>query len=358
MNILVLGGTGAMGAHLVNLLAEQGHSVTVTSRSKRQDQPGIHYARGSAHHLDFLLPLLSAQKWDAVVDFMCYSVQEFQKHCPFLLQHTNQYVFLSSARVYAGSDKPLQETDARLLDSSTDKTYLALEEYALDKAKEENFLQQSEYKNWTIIRPYITYSEQRLQLGVLEKENWLYRVLHGRKVVFSKGLLDKKTTLTYGKDVSRGIIAVLGRQDALGQIFHITAPQSVTWREVMDCYIRVLEKHLGRKVPVCLTEKSVKLQMPDKYQVLYDRYYDRVFNTDKINRFIPVSSFTPPLEGLERALTEFLKNPQFRPVSFHLEAMLDYSAGEKTPLRELPSLKEKVKYYLRRYILIPRGINK
>ena len=347
-----------MGVHLVNFLAEQGHRVTVTSRSKRQDKPGVRYVTGNAQDLTFLQPILTADKWDAVVDFMSYSAQQFKTNCPVLLQHTAQYVFLSSSRVYANSDKPLQETDARLLDNSPDKTYLNTTEYALDKAREENFLRDSGYNNWTIVRPYITYSEQRLQLGVLEKENWLYRVLQGRKLVFSKDLLDKKTTLTHGKDVSRGISAVLGKKDALGEIFHITAAQSITWKNVLDCYLKVLEKHTGRKIPVYLTEKSVKWQLPDKYQLIYDRYYNRVFNTDKINRYISVASFESPTEGLEKALTNFLKNPFFRRIPFHLEARLDYSSGDKTPLSEIPSFKEKVKYLLRFYILIPLGVNR
>ena len=50
---------------------------------------------------------------------------------------------------------------------------------------EENLLFNSEKNNFTIIRPTITYNTQRLQLGVLEKENWLYRALHGRAIVFS-----------------------------------------------------------------------------------------------------------------------------------------------------------------------------
>lgn len=52
---------------------------------------------------------------------------------------------------------------------------LSIDEYAITKAHQENLLINSKNKNWTIIRPYITYSEQRLQLGTFEKEDWLYR---------------------------------------------------------------------------------------------------------------------------------------------------------------------------------------
>ena len=41
---------------------------------------------------------------------------------------------------------------------------------ALQKAREENLLLKSDSRNWTIIRPYITYYDERLQLGVFEKK--------------------------------------------------------------------------------------------------------------------------------------------------------------------------------------------
>ena len=58
----------------------------------------------------------------------------------------------------------------------------------LTKALQENLLRASGYKNWTIVRPYITFSDIRLQLGVYEKEQWLYRALQGRAIVSRKTL--------------------------------------------------------------------------------------------------------------------------------------------------------------------------
>ena len=40
--ILLLGGTGAMGMHLVQLLTNTEHHVVVTSRRSRQDHDNIH----------------------------------------------------------------------------------------------------------------------------------------------------------------------------------------------------------------------------------------------------------------------------------------------------------------------------
>jgi hypothetical protein len=112
---------------------------------------------------------------------MIYTTQSFKERVNFLLDATSQYVFFSSSRVYADSEIPITEDSSRLLDVSQDKKFLSTDEYSLAKARQENILRKSKRKNWTIIRPYITYSENRLQLGILEKEEWLYRALQGRK---------------------------------------------------------------------------------------------------------------------------------------------------------------------------------
>lgn len=206
---------------------------------------------------------------------MVYATGEFRRRAPLLLDATAQYVFLSSARVYADSDAPITEESPRLLDVSQDREYLATDEYALAKARQEDILRAECGKgNWTIVRPYITYSEIRLQLGVLEKEAWLARALHGQTVVFSKDIADKMTTLTYGYDVARGIAALIGREKALGEAFHITCDRPIRWREVLNLYIEVLERKTRQRPKVLLTDTAPHITP----QVKYDRYYNREFD--------------------------------------------------------------------------------
>ena len=45
MNILLLGGTGAMGISLCEILNEQGNTIYVTSRSHHADYGNVHYDR-------------------------------------------------------------------------------------------------------------------------------------------------------------------------------------------------------------------------------------------------------------------------------------------------------------------------
>lgn len=341
--ILVLGGTGAIGSHVVNILAQENNLVSVTSRSIRENKKNINYLCGNARNIDFIRSIC-LEHWDAIIDFMVYSVEELTERVELLLRSTDQYIFLSSARVYA--DAPLiNENSPRLLDVCKDKEYLASKEYALVKALEENIIMDSQYGNWTIVRPSLTYAENRLQLGVLEKENWLYRALQGRSIIFSEDLMDKYYTLSYGKDVSDGIAQLVGKNEAIGQVFNIVIDEACQWKAVLNIYLEVLENKLGKRPNVILTEKSTNLRLSyAKYQVLYGRYFNRHFDNTKIKSIVDVSKWTLPEEGLKKCLNSFLMNPIFRTIDWYEEAMLDKDAGEWTNLKEIPGNMNKLRY--------------
>lgn len=351
MKVLLLGGTGAMGSHLTNILSEQGNQVVVTSRSRNGTKNSVEYWQGNAKEIEFLKEVLT-QNWDAIVDFMIYSEIEFSERKDLLLNAAAQYIFLSSARVYDNSPNELLENSNRLLDSSSDQEYLATSEYALSKARQENILRASVKKNWTIVRPYITYSEKRLQLGTLEKENWLYRALKGRTIVFSQDVNDRITTLTYGLDVANSIARLINKPSACGEVYHITSNCAFKWSDIIEVYLNVLEDHLGYRPKVLYQNLADFLAWnPGKYQIIYDRLFNRYFDNTKINEFVNTKDFVDVHEGLKKCLLEFLENPEFLRISWKSEAKKDRIANEKTPLSEIVGIKEKIKYLIFRYLI-------
>ena len=351
MKILVLGGTGAMGIPVVKFLAANDNEVHVTSRKKIESSGHIHYVEGNAHDLNFVKGLLR-KKYDVLVDFMVYSEDEFEERIDLLLGSVGQYIFLSSARVYAGTEDELTEESDRILDVCIDDVYLQTKEYALEKAREENIIRGLKHKNWTIIRPYITFNYNRLQLGVLEKEYWLQRALKGKTIVFSKEIASKYTTMTFGDDVSRHIAKLAGNENAYGEIFHITNDQAVKWSEILDCYEKVINRETGRKVKIKLTDddEGVAWCFGCYYQIHYDRCYNRKFSSSKINYLTQDSDYKDTLEELEHCLTEFIHSDQsFLCVNWKLEGYFDRLTKEKTCLSEIDSLKHKIAYFICRY---------
>lgn len=349
MRVLVLGGTGAMGEPLVKMLGERGDEVYVTSRRKRDDKGCVHYIQGDAHNLSFIKQEL-CKNYDVIVDFMIYSTDDFRDRSKIYLQSTGQYMFLSSARVYADSKEPITEDSPRLLDVCKDEDYLKTDEYALAKARSENVLFESEHKNWTIIRPYITYNTSRLQLGGLELGTWLTAALSGRPLVLPKDVSIHQTTMTHGDDVARVMAALIGNNKAFGESFHLTGKDHMKWREVAEVYKEVIEEKIGRGVEIYEPETSEGLSgiMGNTTQIKYDRMYDRLFDNSKLLttcgdglRFISMT------KGLNRCLHDYLSLSDKQKFANHnvmYEAWLDKSTGVAASFAGVESVKGGLKY--------------
>ena len=213
------------------------------------------------------------------------------------------------------------------------------------KGREENLLRETGRTNWTIIRPYITYNSNRIQLGVYEKENWLRRALEGRTIVFPKDIAAKKTSLTYGPDVAGAIAELIGNEKAYGQAFHITTDESHTWGEILDFYCDKIEEITGERPKVKLVENSNGLMTVwNKWQIKYDRLYDREFNNTKIETVRGKYNYKPTFEGLGECLEEFISNPVWLGMNDRYEAWCDRQCGEWTPLWEILGKKAKLRY--------------
>lgn len=332
MKFLILGGTGAIGVSLISLLEDSDNEIYVTSRRERTStHNNIKYIKGDAHNDDFLDKLLD-DTWDVIVDFMAYKTPEFQSKYKKMQNATGQYIFLSSARVYSNKSEIITEDTPRLLDVCTDEEYLLTDEYALSKARQENFLFESDIKNYTIIRPYITYNLNRFQLGTFEKEMWLSRALRGKKVLFYEDIANHYTTLTNGEDVAKGIFYLMGNNNAKGEAFHITGEECLTWGEIADIYSRHLKEIAGLDVRYHYEKHGIDQAkiLHNDYQVQYDRLFDRRFDNKKIfNICNDRLTFTGISDGLENALNNFFENNIEMKISPSWEAYCDSLTKDK-----------------------------
>lgn len=299
MRVLVLGGTGAMGSHLCRELASMGHEVVCTTRRGRAATGGISYAVGNAKDPAFLKGLLD-DRWGAVVDFMVWSTADFRERYREFLSVTDQFVFVSSYRVYADSSV-IREESPRLLDTVEDSEYLATDEYALCKARCEDLLFDSGESNWTVVRPAVTYDGScgRLQLGVFESGDWLWRAMNGIPVPMPREMLARQATMSCGRDVAKMIARLIGNPAALGEAFTVSGCSHMTWGEVAEVYASVLP------FEICECSLSAFERVRGNvYQIRYDRMFDRVVDNSKVIAATGMSGedLLPMRDGLSREL--------------------------------------------------------
>ena len=340
-----------MGVYLVDILSKMGiYDIDVTSRSFRESYiPHVSYIKGNARDNEFMMTLLS-KGYDIIIDFMNYNLDEFAERCNILLSSCEQYVWFSSSRVYANSEQPLTEKSPRLLEMSEDEDFLATNRYALRKARQEDLITKSGYGNYTIIRPYITYSNERLQLGIYEKEQWLYRILKGRNLVINKDIIDKQTTLTYGYDVSLAISKLIDSENAFGKVVQIASSENLTWKEILKLYLDILKskRNLTPKIYLSDKMKAIDELYEGGYNTIYDRVYNRHFNSEFIGRLTNIwggTNYKDMRRGLSECLTDFLDNNRpFLRIDWQFEAYQDLLTGDIANESEFENEEDKKLY--------------
>lgn len=97
---LVIGGNRFFGSRLVDLLLEQGVSVTVLNRGSRVDTRKCEFLKGDRTNKDQLLNLTKDRNWDIIFDQVCFDFKDSEIVKSVLLQKTKRYVLISSQSVY------------------------------------------------------------------------------------------------------------------------------------------------------------------------------------------------------------------------------------------------------------------
>ena len=279
--VLVLGATGAMGKYLVPQLLNLGYFVDgISLDDVKSDNDRLRYVQVDVKNKEILKKILE-NKYDGIVDFMTYNTAEFKEIYPLFLDNTSHYIFLSSCRVFADFP-PITERSPRLLEASSDKEFLFTEDYALYKAREEDMLRNSDYKNWTIVRPATTYSQGRFQLVTLEADTILYRMHAGKTIVLPEAAMDCQATLSWGSDVARMIALLLFNERAYCEDYNVATSEHHTWREIANIYNSI---H-----PIKIKTVSVEDYLDiisegadwAKYQLIYARMFNRITDNSKI----------------------------------------------------------------------------
>jgi nucleoside-diphosphate-sugar epimerase len=142
LDVLVLGGTGFIGPHMVREFLRRGHAVTLFNRGKTDDElfrdlETIHGDRDGG------LDGLKGRLWDVVIDNSGYVPRLVADSARTLAGSVDHYVYISSISAYASFSKPNDESSplAKMEDESIEEvngeTYGPLKALCEKRAAEE-----------------------------------------------------------------------------------------------------------------------------------------------------------------------------------------------------------------------------
>ena len=228
LRVLFLGGTGIISSACSRLAVAQGIELFVLNRGRSTDRPLPPEAtvlRGDARDPASVRDALGAREFDAVVDWVAYTPDHVQADVDTFRGRTGQYVFISSASAYQTPPSRVPVVESTPLRNpfwqySRDK--IACEELLRAAYRDEGFPA-------TIVRPSHTYDKTEVPLH----GGWtaVARMRQGKPVIVH-GDGTSLWTLTHHVDFAQGFVPLLGHPRTLGESFHITSDDVLTWDQI------------------------------------------------------------------------------------------------------------------------------
>lgn len=323
MKILFIGGTGIISAASTALAAKRGFDVTLLTRGQQKAQLplGVKTLIADVNDPATLERLQhESLEFDAVVDWIAFTPADIERDLKLFRGRTRQFVFISSTSVYQKPQTHYLMTESTPLanpywDYSRNK--IACEERLMRAHREEGF-------PVTIVRPSLTYGETQIPL-VLNSWQKSYtavdRMIRGQKLVVP-GDGSSLWVVTHNTDFAKGLVGLLGHQQAIGHAFHITSDEVLTWDQIF----RTVGNAIGVEPKlVHIPSDFIAACIPEKLGTLTgDKSVSVVFDNSKIKRFVPTYCATTTFaEGIRQTLAWFNADPSRKQIDHQLNATMD-----------------------------------
>jgi nucleoside-diphosphate-sugar epimerase len=317
MRVLFIGGTGNISTACTRRALEQGLEVFHLNRGSRPERvpAGVVTLQADIRDRDSVSRVLAGRSFGAVVNWLGFTPDQVEADVALFHGRTAQYVFISSASVYR---KPLPHPVITESTPVGNPYWL----YARNKIACEAVLERAGAADGfpcTVVRPSHTYDDGWIPSGFGSRDYTVARrMLEGRAIVVH-GDGQSLWTLTHASDFARGFVGLLGNPAAVGQTFHITADESLTW----DAIYGAIGAALGVEPRlVHVPSEFIAAVCPERGAALLgDKTHTVIFDNAKIKRYVPAFHATVPfIEGVRRSLAWFDRHPDAKVIDPRIEA--------------------------------------
>jgi nucleoside-diphosphate-sugar epimerase len=280
MKVLFIGGTGVISSACSELAVERGIELYLLNRgqSLRPAPEGARLLHGDIRDPASAGAALGDLQFDAVVDWVAFTPDQVQADVDLFRGRTGQYIFISSASAYQTPPNFLPVTESTPL-------YNPYWQYSRDKAACEALLFTA-YRDAgfpaTVVRPSHTYD--RTLLPFEGRFTVVDRMRKGKPVVVH-GDGTSLWTLTHNTDFAVGFVGLLGNPHAIGEAFHITSDEWVTWNQIFTEIA-----HAAGVEPRLVHVPSEVIAVYDAQWgagLLGDKAHSMIFDNSKIRRLVP-----------------------------------------------------------------------
>ncbi|MEN8193546.1 MAG: SDR family oxidoreductase [Bacteroidota bacterium] len=322
MKVLFIGGTGVISTAVSQLAVEKGIELYIFNRGISKELFPIEatFIKGDINDLASAKSLLGEHEFDVVVDWIAFTPNDIKRDIELFKGRTKQFVFISSASVY---QKPLEHY---LITESTPASN-PFWDYAANKILCEELLKKEYSKSgfpYTIVRPSFTYGVTRIPAIVTNNNmpmTLIDRMRKGKKVIVP-GDGSSLWIMTHNTDFAKGFVGLVGNENAIGEVFHITSDEVLTWDQIINTIGEVAGAELNI---VHIPTDLINHYAPNIGEgLLGDKSTSVVFDNSKIKKFVPDFDCTVSYKkGITRSLRWLENHEEYCGIDHETNAIVD-----------------------------------
>jgi nucleoside-diphosphate-sugar epimerase len=327
LKVLFIGGSGVISSACARLAVECGVDLYLLNRGATSARPVPDEAtllRGDIRDPAAAKESLGSLEFDAVVDWVAFTPDHVQADLDLFRGRTGQYVFISSASVYQTPPERVPVTESTPLSNphwSYSRDKIACEDLLVRAYRQDGFPA-------TIVRPSHTYDKTSVPFD----GGWtvVARMRQGKPVVIH-GDGTSLWTLTHHLDFARGFVPLLGHPRTVGEAFHITSDDVLTWNQIA----RSLAAAAGVEPRIVHVPSDAVAAADPEWGagLLGDKAHSMIFDNSKLRSVVPDYRATIPFEQGAREIVGWHDADASRQqVDARLDAVMD-SLVEKHQLR-------------------------
>ena len=318
LRVLFIGGNGIISSASSALAVQRGDELTLLNRGRSTARPPIEGARhllGDADDAASVADAIGDETFDVVANFRSFSPAQVARDIELFEGRCRQYVYISSASAY---QKPV----ARLPITESTPLRNPYWQYSRDKIASEDLLVAAYRERGfpaTIIRPSHTYD--RTAIPILGGWTAIDRMRRGLPVVVH-GDGTSLWTMTHTRDFAIAFTGLLGNDRAVGEAFHITSDEALTWNHITELLARAGGAEFR---PVHVASDAIARELPEHGPGLVgDKAHSVIFDNSKVKALVPeYRAVIPFWRGAEEIVEWHDADASRRVVDPELDAAFD-----------------------------------
>lgn len=314
--VLFIGGTGIISSACTPLAVERGFDVYLLNRgqSQRPIPGGVTVLSGDIRDPHSVRQALGDHRFDVVVEWVAFTPEHIETDLALFNGRVRQYIFISSASAYQKPPAALPITESTPLANpywAYSRNKIACEERLMQAYRRDGF-------PVTIVRPSHTYDQTLLPMrGGYTVVN---RMRQGKKVIVH-GDGTSLWVLTHHRDFARGFVGLLGNNHAIGDTFHITSDELLTWNQIFEM---VAAAGAHANVVHIPSDFIARFDADWGASLLGDKSHSVIFDNAKIKRIVPdYVAAIPFARGVQEIINWYDADTARQTVDAELDAQMD-----------------------------------